>query len=85
MSLMNTATDEEKNGVEAIQFGVTMAGKKEPEWVSLKTWRALYDDERAYILNTYRAIRKEIEEDAKRKEESIQASESPGDDRNRSE
>ena len=84
MSLMNTATEAEIEGVEAIQFGVMMAGKKEPRWISLQTWRALYDDEREYILNTYRSIRKEME-DAKRKEESIQASESPGDDRNRSE
>lgn len=66
MSLMLSATAEELEGVEAIQFLLSLTGHKEPKWISLKKWRSFYDNEREITINTYRQMKEE--ENAKEKE-----------------
>jgi alpha-amylase/alpha-mannosidase (GH57 family) len=60
---MNTEmTKEEKEGVEAVQFLLSLTGDKEPEWVSLRNWRSFSESEKGTTMEFYQQLKpKEVE------------------------
>jgi hypothetical protein len=49
-------TEEEKEGVKAIQFLLSRTNDKEPEWVSLRNWRSFSSSEKETTLRFYKMM-----------------------------
>lgn len=57
MSDLKEMSDEEKEGVKAMQYLLSLTNNKEPEWVSLKNWRAFNNEEKSMTLDVYRTMK----------------------------